>query len=1089
MINREIYYQQSCESCPNNQKRNLRMALKLFWKAHETSIEEPIPLVKLNWKLFEEKLKYLKSSVRRTYRYLVKKTLKKNNIYLSWHQNSKKSEEIIQEWKIIERRSGAKFIGFLRNWAIKREISPKDITTEILKTFAESIPSRISPGYLTRKWNELYAKGIVPVKVKEVPKMIKQSLKLRIEELPEKLKEDWLKYKNYIVHPEGKRAGNHKVNNRSFFQREEFFLRYAFYLKNVHTPKIDFDKLTLHKAFEVDKKERIWIKSFSFYLLEKVKLKPITASHCIRNLFIPVILYYFKKDVKDLVSLKKKLKRMFKEYSMPAHYIEKIKRIDFTKLEKLPYIILEKRDSIKTLESKARARLTMIVLCTGIMTTIPFRRRTLSELKLNKNIVKIFTDDGSKYKWKIYLYPEDVKGARSDDFYEFDFPENLVPILEEYIEKYRPILLNGKQHDYLFVKINGDPITGHTLDGIITYWTEKILGISVNPHLFRHIMATYFLKKDPGLILAVSKLLLHKSPETVRRYYLQLILDDVIKETQKYYPEGFKNGNIQVKNKNSRKQPLHPQVIDGYVSFPQTAPPLLKTAIRKMFAAHNIPCDQEFPLKIFDWDLIEKMLSNFNSKTAKIYRYLIRNFLKSSRLILSNTSESNKKSKLKEEWSNVTQYVKDGNKCVFSIFKNWAIKQNLPPGKVTIEHIKTFKNEVQSHISINHFVKIWNSLTEKNALPHLLPLQNNQKVFRTLKKSEIPKRLLKDWGNYIQKENIENQKLSKSTWKIRVMCFRRYLYYLKYCQKLKIENLNLTEAMEIDKKNLNWIISFIDEISKEYKPATVVTYLRQFFITIFKYFKKDTSLLRQKIKEFESKVTKKLLPKHRILIEEISFEKLCEIPWILYHQSRRMSASSKTLLPHKAILGRNAAIIALLLLVPMRVFTLAKLKIGRNIKKIQVKGKVRYSVTIYAEDTKAGKKDRFFEIPDYLTPIFEWYYTKCRNIILKGKKNDYFFVGKFRKNLLPKAVSRVIKEVTKKYLKLSIYPHLLRHFIATTLLRRNPRLLVFVTELLLDESILTVLNKYAGFGPQDALNVLTDFKKKFIETEKAKGEI
>jgi len=294
--------------------------------------------------------------------------------------------------------------------------------------------------------------------------------------------------------------------------------------------------------------------------------------------------------------------------------------------------------------------------------------------------------------------------------------------------------------------------------------------------------------------------------------------------------------------------------------------------------------------------------------------------------------------------------------------------------------------------------------------------------------------------------------------------------------------------MEIDRKNLNWIISFIDEISKEYKPASIVISLRQFFIPIFKYFKKDTSLLRQKTKEFETKVIKKLLPKYRLLIEKICFEKLCEIPWILYHQSKRMIASSKTRLPHKAIVGRNAAIIALILLTPMRVSTLVRLKIERNIKRIHINGKVKYSVTIYAEDTKAGKKDRFFEIPDYLTPIFEWYHTKCRNLILKGEKNDYFFIGHFKKKLTSETISRLIKEITKKHLKVSIHPHLLRHYIATTLLRKNPGLLAFVTELLLDESILTVLNKYVDFTPQDALNVLTDFKKKIVTTESVKRE-
>jgi len=1062
--------------------------LRIFWGAYGVSVKHKIPISKIDVNLspFKKAIRHLSPNTQRQYKYLIRKYLKKNEVYIHIKKGKKKNL-LKKQWREIKEKANRKWsrsMSFIRGWAIKNGIFPSEITQDALKSFCYSSHSRNKLGYLSREWNKLYKKGIVPVKVVEIPKIKRQTIKIKIQELPAKLRKEWSKYKKYIIHPHGKRGGWHKVNNKTFEDREKSFCRYMYFLKNVLKKPID--NISLSKVFEAKKKKKKWINAFILWIAEQNK--PITVTHYIRNLFIPVLVYYFNKDIKDLILLKKEWQKKFKQYCMPERYQEIISAIDFSQFEKLYEMILLDRNKIKYREGFKYSRLTMTALLVGLLTSIPLRSRTMRVLKIDKNVAR--TEDG----WKIYLYPEDVKGANSNDFWEFDFPKPLVTLLEEYLQICRPRLLQGKQHKYLFVMKDGNPMTEGAFKRYIPYWTEKYLGMPISTHLFRHLVATHLLKKDPGLIFAVSKLLLHKSLETVKRYYLQLTLEESIKMLWEYYPATFKKGITELKNRDTLKNRAFPIYIQSteevdLLNNGNGISASERTALKILYKAHKIPLDKPFPLSIYNYEELKR--------TAKIYRYLIRRILKQYS-VDTNLDKAKNNPIYRQRWKSAINAARKHKMIGICVLAEYAIQKNIGPAEMNIDFIKMEFLPKQRNLSLSTVVKMWNRLNKlyevKNGkrdriVKIKLVSKMKKKVVTNLKFSEIPKKIQNDWKQYLNKNFCSNGiKLSTNTLRIVTDCLITYISDLKFKQSVDIKNLTLSKALRGPKAK-KWIENFFNRREKEVAPGTMVICIGQFFIPVLKSFKEDVLYLRKRYRHYEQKLHRGVLPKYQRKIAQINYEDFGAIPWILYNKSKKSyikpikhsnNKSWKRYIPKSlnwAKTGRDAAIFALLELVPMRSNTLAKLKIGRNIEKKVIGGKSKFVFKIYSDDIKSGKRDRFFNIPDFLTPIFKWYYEECRPIILGKRNSEYYFLT-FEKEKLPRGhLCKTITDHTKKHLNIAVNTHLFRAIIATKILNKNPRLLVPVTELLMDESVEIVKRKYIEFSSLDAQKVINKFRE------------
>jgi site-specific recombinase XerD len=99
-------------------------------------------------------------------------------------------------------------------------------------------------------------------------------------------------------------------------------------------------------------------------------------------------------------------------------------------------------------------------------------------------------------------------------------PAEIVPLLHEYLEKHRPVLV--QEHvavDTLFVSETGKRMTITQIRNLVKSLASRYAGVPTTPHIYRDIVAFEWLKCHPEDFLTVSKLLWHRNVNTTIRIY------------------------------------------------------------------------------------------------------------------------------------------------------------------------------------------------------------------------------------------------------------------------------------------------------------------------------------------------------------------------------------------------------------------------------------------------------------------------------------------------------------------------------------------------------------------------------------------
>ncbi|MDQ0323944.1 integrase [Pararhizobium capsulatum DSM 1112] len=101
---------------------------------------------------------------------------------------------------------------------------------------------------------------------------------------------------------------------------------------------------------------------------------------------------------------------------------------------------------------------------------------------------------------------------------DFDIPPTLAEMLLEYREKIAPNAMGGPSK-YLFFGSNGLPKGDAQVARLVKEYTERFVGVPLNPHIFRHLCAKIILDADPGAHVLVQQLLGHKNLSTTVNFY------------------------------------------------------------------------------------------------------------------------------------------------------------------------------------------------------------------------------------------------------------------------------------------------------------------------------------------------------------------------------------------------------------------------------------------------------------------------------------------------------------------------------------------------------------------------------------------
>jgi integrase len=211
------------------------------------------------------------------------------------------------------------------------------------------------------------------------------------------------------------------------------------------------------------------------------------------------------------------------------------KYVDYALLERLPKMIAADRAKQK-LNAKDDAEMAKRELAIRWLISLPWRQRNLRECRVAGKSPNVYRgrilafSEITRPRWVL----EQEKRNPSAEFWQFQFsaeetktgiavhallPRQLVGCLEEYLTKYRHLLLNGNDPGTLFVNGDGNPLSRLNASELVGDLTLQYLGKRVTPHRFRDIVAFAWLLDHPQDFLTLSKLLWHSNINTTINTY------------------------------------------------------------------------------------------------------------------------------------------------------------------------------------------------------------------------------------------------------------------------------------------------------------------------------------------------------------------------------------------------------------------------------------------------------------------------------------------------------------------------------------------------------------------------------------------
>ncbi len=183
--------------------------------------------------------------------------------------------------------------------------------------------------------------------------------------------------------------------------------------------------------------------------------------------------------------------------------------------------------------SEARHRRNAMVL--ALLVSNPLRVRTLSSLTWLPN--GHGTLQGSAASgWRIQLQPMHLKNGESQQSrsYSVKIADWVKPMIDAYIEEYRQTLLDGKASQYFLVGNQEGKLWEALTDTVLMLTRKYIPGSpGFGPHAIRHLVATDWLRNNPGDFLTVAELL-NDSIATVLANYAHLQRDDSFARYEAY---------------------------------------------------------------------------------------------------------------------------------------------------------------------------------------------------------------------------------------------------------------------------------------------------------------------------------------------------------------------------------------------------------------------------------------------------------------------------------------------------------------------------------------------------------------------------
>jgi integrase len=186
------------------------------------------------------------------------------------------------------------------------------------------------------------------------------------------------------------------------------------------------------------------------------------------------------------------------------------------RVAKLPEQLMQQARKMHKSAPVRAAILAQIAVAVAILLVAPVRLGNLAAIRLDVNLIKPGGPDGDYW----LRFPKfDVKNKQA---LQFVLKGRLTKLIDEYVIDFRPALMKGKNHDWLFPGRSTNHKEKIGFSTQIVDQVEKATGMRITVHQYRHAAAAMILKQRPGEYELVRQLLGHQSVETTKRFYLDL---------------------------------------------------------------------------------------------------------------------------------------------------------------------------------------------------------------------------------------------------------------------------------------------------------------------------------------------------------------------------------------------------------------------------------------------------------------------------------------------------------------------------------------------------------------------------------------
>ena len=406
----------------------------------------------------------------------------------------------------------------LGRYCCARQIGPQQVTDQIVGDFAKYLDERVLSkdplrilGDTVRAWNRRIAGGeLVPLTRIDRSR----AYTLRWADFPTSLKQDTDAWHKACLRPDpfdpDARA---PVKPSTIEQRDRMIRRLA---TAVVLQGERAEELVGLRALITPER----VKKALRFFLDRNGGKPSVQAHEMAWLAITIARHWLKLDEEEIRELRgwaKKLRPNRKgltqknEDRLRQFRDEKVLRALFTLPDK---ILAEELREVPDSRSALRIQTALAI---AILSVAPMRIENLRSLDRDIHFVEAFSERDPVLQIRI-----DAQNVKNEVDLAYPIPGDVKDLLKLYMTRYQRVLTNGHASTLLFPGRSNAPKNANTLRRNITTTVRRVLGLQINPHLFRHISAYVFLSRHPGHYEEVRRILHHRNIQTTIDSYAGL---------------------------------------------------------------------------------------------------------------------------------------------------------------------------------------------------------------------------------------------------------------------------------------------------------------------------------------------------------------------------------------------------------------------------------------------------------------------------------------------------------------------------------------------------------------------------------------